>query len=341
MLQSTPRQLEIFAQIVATGNLVQSAVVLEMSVERVTAELNALERRLGLSLFERSDGMLSLTPAGRRTIAAMEMLSTQDAAQWAKENEPFPHEWDRRTTGVEMKTAAPSDVTAEQAAILPARDFARLPRVRETDVEKPTQNIVLAAHQAIFSHFQDALTAFEETSPDIGITLRLEGLAAAQVPDILLRGKADIAYFYATEEPQNFASRYAWSERVSLFVGSGHPLAQADAVLATDLVDMPYLALGQDNVVRILSEAALARTGLRCPEPAAQSDNLYELMTMVQQGKGWFAALGPLARDFGKMKNIVRLPYAQGLPQVEVRQAIRPDMARDPAVSALAEYLSR
>jgi DNA-binding transcriptional LysR family regulator len=207
--------------------------------------------------------------------------------------------------------------------------------------DEPIQNIILASHPTIFAHFQDALTAFETTSPDIGITLRLEGLTSAQVQPLFDAELADIAYFYALEAPDDFASRYAWSERISLFIASSHPLTREGAVLAEDLTDIPYLALGRDNLIRQLSEAALARTGLLCGEPIAELDNLYEIMTMVQRGQGYFATFGPMARDFGKMKNVHRIPYAQALAQIEVRQAIRPGKTRDPAISALAEYLFR
>lgn len=324
MQLSTQRQLDIFAQIVANGDLHGCARELGLSVEVVEAELETLEDRLGHRLFTRSFDQLSLTPVGRQAISALTLLSTHPDGQWTPETTPPPSSTEEEEEAGEDALALADELTLHDSA-----------------PDAPVRNIILAAHPVIFSHFQESLTAFESSSTDSGITLRLESLSDAQVPELFEHGLADIIYFYSLREPSGFASRYAWSERISLFIAADHPLAASDAVLADDLSEVPYLALADDNLLRHLTEKALARTGLYCPEPVAESDNLYQLMTMVQQGQGYFAAIGSMARDFDKMRNIHRIPYAQGLPQIEVRQAIRPELANDEAVMALAEYLFR
>lgn len=206
---------------------------------------------------------------------------------------------------------------------------------------EPVRHIMLASHPAIFSHFQEALVAFEEASPDIGITLHLDSMDAPRVKDLFARKEADIAYFYTQEEPEGLASRYAWSERISLFVGKDHPLARKDATLAEDLASVPYIALAPGTMARDLAEETLARCGLNVGPALLETDNLYEIMKQVQRQPCYFAAFGSTARDFGKMPGITRLNFAQGLPQVQVRQAVRPDLGNDPALLALAEFLFR
>lgn len=227
------------------------------------------------------------------------------------------------SAGTAPRSASPTDTTPANA-----------PQPAE-------RTIVLASHPAIFTHFQEALVAFEEASPDIGITLRLDALDTAALRQLFAEKLADIAYFYALEEPEDFPSRYAWSERISLFVGQDHPLARLDSVLAADLDGVAQVAFADGNIQRALAAAALERSGLHLGPAAAETDNLYDLMKQVRAGKGCFATFGPIARDFGKMPGIARLPYAQGLPQVEVRQAVRADRAADAAVIALAEFLFR
>lgn len=340
---STARQFDIFAQMVASGDIVLCARDLKLPLETVEAELHALEERLGYPLFTHSFGTVSLTPAGRKAVSALELLSTHASDDWQNaqpvDDTALPDPESAPEIEDVEQLGAP-DTGSTDVAIPERAKFAR-PLAAAPPPDAPVQNIILASHPTIFAHFQDALTAFETTSPDIGITLRLEGLTSGQVQPLFDAELADIAYFYALEAPDDFASRYAWSERISLFIASSHPLTREGAVLAEDLADIPYLALGRDNLIRQLSEAALARTGLLCGEPIAELDNLYEIMMMVQRGQGYFAAFGPMARDFGKMKNVHRIPYAQALAQVEVRQAIRPGKTRDPAISALAEYLFR
>ena len=206
---------------------------------------------------------------------------------------------------------------------------------------EPVRTVTLASHPAIFSHFQEALVAFEEASPDIGITMRLAGIGPAEVQDLFEQKLADIVYFYALKEPEGFTSRYAWSERISLFVGEGHPLAKKNNPLAEDLAATPYVALAPGNLARTLTEDALAESGLDVGLALTETDNLYEIMKQVQSSPCYFAAFGPMARDFGKMPGIVRIAWAQGLPQVQVRQAVRDDLSDDPAILALAEFLFR
>lgn len=234
-----------------------------------------------------------------------------------------------------VPSARAQDIAAPSAV---AADAGERP---ERQTQTQTQTIVLAAHPAIFAHFQEALVAFEEASPDIAITLRLDALDARTLAPLFAHRDVDIAYFYALEEPDGFASRYAWSERLSLFAGKDHPLARQNAVLADELTEQPCVAFAPGNIQRALGEAALARSGIRLGPAQLETDNLYDLMKAVRAGHGLFAAFGPIARDFGKMQGIHRLPYAQSLPQVEVRQAVRPDRATDPAVLALSEFLFR
>lgn len=239
---------------------------------------------------------------------------------------------------------AQTTVQAEDVADLAEEETAPL-SPPDTPVEairpEPVRRILLASHPAIFSHFQEALVAFEEASPDIGITLRLDSLDARRVEELFAREEADIAYFYALEEPAHLNSRYAWSERISLFVAKDHPLAHKDAAQAEDLAHTPYVALASGNMARSHAEEALARCGLAVGPALLETDNLYEIMKQVQNHPCYFAAFGSMARDFGKMPGIARLNFSQGLPQVQVRQAVRPDLSNDPALLALAEFLFR
>ncbi|MFD2428698.1 hypothetical protein ACFSUK_12240 [Sphingobium scionense] len=53
----------------------------------------------------------------------------------------------------------------------------------------------------MFGHFQDALTAFEAANDDIAITLDLSVQSAVDAARAIESLRADIAYFYALEEP--------------------------------------------------------------------------------------------------------------------------------------------
>lgn len=381
MVASVIQQFDIFAQLVASGSITASARALNLPAADVVEAMDGLEERLGCRLFAMEGSAVELTATGQKLVQALGALSLdaqerwitglldgeapggdgeteeQDAEEAPDEAEETVPPLDLRQEDVEEQQARPpenriEDEEPEEAAPPTALPPADQPETASLSAEKgarsprpsrpePLRHIMLASHPAIFSHFQEALVAFEEASPDIGITLHLDAMDEDRVQDLFTRKKADIAYFYALEEPEGLASRYAWSERISLFVGKDHPLAQQDAALAEDLATVPYIALAGGNMARLLAEEALARCGLRVGPAVLETDNLYEIMKYMQNHPCYFATFGSMARDFGKMPGITRLGFAQGLPQVQVRQAVHPDLRNDSALLALAEFLFR
>ncbi|MEC3912216.1 LysR family transcriptional regulator [Sphingobium sp. CR2-8] len=304
------RQLDIFAQMVAAGSVARCAADLGVGHDQILRDLESLEMRLGYRLFDDLDGAARLTPAGRKTAQAMTLLS-QDA--------PAP-----------VEDAAPDLTPAAAPAFVPTFAIPDNP---------PRQVITLAAPAPVFGHFQDALTAFEAANEDIAITLDLHVHTAEDAASALANGRADIAYFYALEEPAGFGSRYGWSEPLSLYAGSDHALARADSVSRDDLALTPMLSLETRSGMREIIETALAKGRMHNRMPLLESDNMFEIIAALRDGAGCFAAFGTLARDIGRMSGIQRLALDMPLPAIEIRQAIAPRAAEKPAVEALAEFL--
>ena len=311
MITPTLRQLDIFAQLVASGSLAECARGLDLAVEDVEDELQALEDRLGHRLFEQDHGTVRLTPAGRKTVEAMQRLSETPSAGWAGTETP----------------AAPV------AAPLPPLIAAEAP-------EPNRRHVTIAAHPAVFSHFQEALHAFEETSSDVAISLELEAPTLDRAMPQLVAGTVDIAYVYALDEPPA-PVRYVWSEPLALYVGGRHLLAAQDSVEVAMLAGAAHVTLAPANAFRPLIEQGLRRAGIEAGRPLVETDNMLDILEAVRDGRGYFAAFGPLARDFARMEGIRRLPLARPLPQVGLYQIVRPGGEDDPIVTALAEYLFR
>lgn len=296
------RQLHIFAQMVASGSIVRCASDLGMSAEDVARDLVSLELRLGYRLFEDLTLDGSLTPAGRKTAQAMTLLSQDQGTDWPD--------------AAEQETPAP-------AAPLSGASL------REA--------IILAAPAPVFGHFQDALAAFEAANEDIAITLDLTIHLADEAGLALRRGKADLAYFYALGEVDGLPSRYGWSEQINLYAGVDHPLARRDSVSLAELAITPTLAMDARNGLRRITDEALAAAAIRLGAPVLETDNLFDIITILREGAGCFAAFGPMARDLGRMAGIRRIALERPLPTIEVRQAVRPQAHA--AASALAEFL--
>lgn len=360
MSGSIAQQFDVFARLVATGNVAECARSLNLPAASVLDTMSSLEALMGCQIFVATAGSLELTADGRRVVDALGEMAIDGQEEWtralgglngAPSPADLPPEPEIATPEIETVAFEPvAETIAGDAPVTPKHfrpyrpeearaAMATAPATSQERVQQRT--ITLASHPAIFSHFQEALLAFEEASPDIGIELMLESIDEDEAARLFHEGKADIAYYYALAESHTFPSRYAWSERISLFVGAGHPLAGEEALGAREIAALPYAALGPGNMARTLAEEALADSGLAMPYPELETDDLYRIMSHLQQSDACFAAFGPVARDFGRMRGIERLAYASGLPQVQVRQAIRPALAEDAAILALAEFLFR
>lgn len=308
MAKPSLRQLDIFAQMVAAGGISRCARDLGLTVEEIAQDIASLEMRLGYRLFEDLPERKRLTPAGRKTAEAMTLLS-QETADWT-------------ATETDASPQAPEEA---EASARPTPQPAR-------------QSITLAAPAPVFGHFQEALAAFEAANDDITITLDLSIHLADEARDALEQGRVDIAYFYALGEQEELPSRYGWSEQINLYAGADHPLARRDSVTPDDLRISPTLAMEPHNALRRIIDEALQREGVEMGAPVLETDNMFDIMTILREGAGCFAAFGPLARDLGRMSGIRRLALERPLPAIEVRQAVRPSEA-NPAAAALAEFL--
>ena len=302
-MQSPPlRQLDIFAQMVAAGDAARCANDLGIGIESLLEELASLELRLGYRLFDDPGGRARLTEAGRKTARAMTLLAQDESAE------------------------APADRAFAAPHFMPAAS------------SRP-HGITLAAPPPVFGHVQEALAAFEAANEDIAITLDLHVHNARDAAKALASGSADIAYFYALEESQDLSSRYGWSEPLNLYAGQGHALARRDSVDRDALALVPQIALDAGNGVRAITDAALRRARAQLGGTLVESDNMTDIIVALREGRGVFAAFGPLARDVGRMEGIRRLALDVPLPSVEIRQAVGAGAIDKPAVQALADFL--
>jgi len=303
MAKPSLRQLDLFAQMVAAGSIARCASDLGIGIDEIARNIAALEMRLGYRLFDDLHGAARLTRAGHQTAQAMTLLGQHNPEQAIMGTEP------------------PAQPTSPSPA------------------EATRKLVALGAPPAVFGHFQEALAAFEEANDDVAITLDLHILLAEQAREALDRGKVDIAYFYALGEPAGLHSRYGWSEPLSLYAGNAHPLAQQEIVSFREVEAAPMLTMEPRNGLRAITEDALRHGGITPGPPTLESDNLFDIMTALRKGMGWFPAFGPMARDMGRIDGIKRLALEAPLPAIEIRQAISASATETPAVEALADYL--
>src|SRR5918999_1126558 len=126
--------IAIFVKVLQTGSFSRAAKLLGMPNSTVSAKVSALEKRLGVTLLQRTTRKLRATQAGeayfRRSVRALEELQ-------AAENELEPRR--AEPTGL-LRLTAPVEIGH---SLLPALAHAFLKKHRRTEVELIVTNRVL------------------------------------------------------------------------------------------------------------------------------------------------------------------------------------------------------
>ncbi len=299
----TLSELEAFEAVARIGGVDGAAKALGLTSGAVDDALDALERRLGVRLFESvDDGAARLSAQGTQALGhARKVLAACDALLVLAPN-------------VRPGTIAPK--TTQRA-------------------------IVIGTHAAIFASFRPAMLSFEEEFADRPLSVDFDCPATRQVAVALADGRIDLALFYATGEPRGFASDYLWSERWTLFVGEGHRLAARGAVGRSDLVGEALLMPAPGSRLQALVGECLVKGGLGALGVLAESDDYARLAEHCRAGAAILPAFGEVAARIAAMPGIRRLAYVDQIPTVDIRLAVAPRAADDDVVGALADMLKR
>ena len=126
--------IEVFVKVVEAGSFSQAAKLLGMPNSTVSAKLSALEKRLGVTLLQRSTRKLRATPAGetyfQQCVQALEQLQAAESELTSEQREP---------QGL-LRVTAPADIGHTLLATL-VRGF--LQQYPKTEVELVVTNRVL------------------------------------------------------------------------------------------------------------------------------------------------------------------------------------------------------
>ncbi len=126
--------IEVFVKVVEAGSFSQAAKLLGMPNSTVSAKVSALEKRLGVTLLQRSTRKLRATPAGetyfQQCVQALEQLQAAESELTSAQREP---------QGL-LRVTAPADIGHTLLATL-VRGF--LQQYPKTEVELVVTNRVL------------------------------------------------------------------------------------------------------------------------------------------------------------------------------------------------------
>lgn len=302
MAMVTLRQLEIFVQVVEHGSFRLCARRIGVSQVAISDHIRQLEQRLGHALFDRVPGGASvLTPAGERAHAhALRVLAEMEALMAA------------------MGGASPAPSPAIPAA--------------------PPRRLVMSAHSDILRYIQEPLAQFGEEHPEVAIELDLDVWTPGPLIAKMREGAVDIGYFFALSAPPLLESDLVWHEPLALFAGREHELARLPALTPRDLLPFPVIRLGSRNRLRVLIDEAMDQAGLGECGTAVETDDYGRILTALREGAGFACLFESTAAPLLRAGGIARIAF-DGLPDMEVRQAVRKEWRDDPLARALLARL--
>ena len=338
MERPTLRQLEALDAIAREGSFRAAARALGVSQVAISDHIKQLEARLGVSLFERSrGGKAAISPAGTAALArARIILADCDALVMAVRDHS---RGDGPAIPATPRTAEPKvavePVQEEPVPYLPS-EAPDAPWAHETRSDKP---ITIGTHPSIIARFQGKLAAFEDAFPHRPVSIDFNCYVADRVALALSEGRVTMAYFYSIGETRIFPSDYLWSERWSLYVGRGHPLADMEFVCRDDIVSQPLLSFAATHRLRPLVEACLSAAGLGAMQFDLETDDYGQLAERAREGEGVLPLFGAAAARIGAAPGLKRLPFVDPIPAIEVRRVVHSDFTNDDEVQALVATL--
>jgi molybdate transport repressor ModE-like protein len=349
MDRPTMRQLEALDLIAREGSFRAAARALGISQVAVSDHVRQLETRLGVSLFDRAPGgKARLSGAGEAALTRARMiLADCDALVTTMLGfagaEPAKAPAAARKGG-RKESQAEASVTGEAVAppispVAPEPVPISDPAPKAVEASHADRPIMIGTHASILARFQDKLAAFEDAFADRPVSVDFNCFVADRVALALSEGAISMAYFYALGETRVFPSDYLWSERWTLYVGQAHRLAQRELVDREELLPEGLLSFAPGNRLRPLIEACFAQAGLGALPFLIESDDYGHLVEQARAGTGILPLFGPAAARIGASAGLVRLPYVDPIPAIEVRRVVHPSLAEDDEVQALVATL--
>jgi DNA-binding transcriptional LysR family regulator len=155
------------------------------------------------------------------------------------------------------------------------------------------------------------ISAFHDQQPDIAIRI-LDGLAGTVV-DHLHEGEADLAITIPNRLPPNLPHRPLVLDRFYATLPPHHHLTTRQTLTWSALADEPFVAIGADSSVRMLTDTAFADAGVHIAQ-VVETANVATVGGLVAAGLG-VSALPTLVRALMSFADLVHRPLTH--PVVE------------------------
>ena len=162
-----------------------------------------------------------------------------------------------------------------------------------------------------------------------------------QMTESYSRGHADIIYFYAWGPVPEFDSTLCWHEPISICARHDHPLLRDGPVEIAALARHPFIAPPNGCHFRRSIDRMLGQAGLEGYPIAAELGHANMAREAVISGVAISAVITRYLDEELSRFGVRAVPLQGPRLTVEVRRAMRRELALDPQVQRLTDYLDR
>lgn len=205
--------------------------------------------------------------------------------------------------------------------------------------ERPRRRLIIAAPNYVSFRLAQVFAEFGSRHPQWQV--EIEPTDQESATETIARGKADLGFILAQEGAAPPGSVLIWRERLGLYAGREHPLAGRRRVSPAELSTHPFIYLPKKYPLRVVIEAALAKSGIAGNPIALQTDNPVLARRTLMQGKAIGCLFAHTVSADVEKGDLVELPVASEALAVEVRLVTSRGTLARRAARALIELAER
>jgi DNA-binding transcriptional LysR family regulator len=203
---------------------------------------------------------------------------------------------------------------------------------------KSGRRVVVFADPILDAHLAKHIAAFVAERPAINVQLQRSHFE--EMVDALGAGRADIAYFYSAGPVNCIASELAWSEPLSICAKCDHPIFARQRLTWRDLREFPFVAPPVGTHFRRSVDTLLRSHDLDDYNVALESGNANIAREAVIGGYAVSAVITRYLNEDLTRSGVRALPMFEGELALDVRRAVRGDLALDRATLDLTRHLN-
>ena len=220
-----------------------------------------------------------------------------------------------RTTR-EVKLTVAGEMLLEEATKIIAQEEQARDLVQRAAIGKTGKLRVGYIAPACLQFFPTLIKKYANEHPDV--QLILEDMTAKQQIDAFMAGQIDIGLSRCLPETirEGFNCINIYTDEISAFVSSGHPLANRASITLRELESQPFVMFERSGAVNLFDQSIAACQGAGfSPKIERQAANMQTVLTQVASGLG--VTLAPSCIRHLNMTECRRVPIRdkiRGMP---------------------------